>query len=160
MLHFILYAVIIVLFVAGLLVTLTGLPGVWLVYVGVLLFVASSDFTVIGLQQLILLLLVSIAVSLIDNLIVPLGAKKYGSSNWGMVGAIGGGILGTLVFGPIGMLLGPLLGATLFEILFARKDTNKAFRAGIGATIGFLASVVLKFGAITWIVLWALGKMF
>jgi hypothetical protein len=78
------------------------------------LFTLSSGLEQIGIEQLIVLLLVAIAVSLIDNLVVPIGAKKYGASVWGMIGAIAGGLFGALSAGPIGMLVGPLLGASLF----------------------------------------------
>jgi len=160
MLHTILYILIVLFLVAGLAISLANLPGIWLVYVGILIYSVYTDFSQVGLQQLLLLLVVSVGVSLIDNIVVPFGAKKYGSSTWGMVGAILGGLVGTLLGGPVGMLVGPLLGATLFEVLFARKDYEKAFRAGIGAALGFFVSVVLKFGATAWLVIWILGKMF
>jgi len=160
MLHFLIYSLIILLLVAGLIVALMNLPGIWLVYVGVLIYSVYSGFNQIGLLQLVLLLVVSVVISLIDNIVVPIGAKKYGSSTWGMVGAIVGGLGGTLLGGPVGMFVGPLIGATLFEVTFARKDYEKALRAGVGATIGFFLSVVLKFGATVWIVVWTLGKMF
>jgi uncharacterized protein YqgC (DUF456 family) len=160
MLQVLLYFIVILLFLAGLGIALVNLPGVWLVYLGVVVYSLSTGLEQIGLAQLIVLLFVAVAVSLIDNLVVPLGARKYGASTWGMVGAIAGGLFGALSAGPIGMFVGPLLGATLFEIAFSHKNYEKAFRAGIGATIGFFISVVLKFGVTVWIVFWTLGKMF
>lgn len=160
MLQIVIYILVILLFLAGLGIALVNLPGVWLVYLGVVIYSLSTGLEQIGFTHLVILLFVAIAVSLIDNLVVPIGAKKYGASVWGMIGAIAGGLFGALSAGPIGMLVGPLLGASLFEVAFAHKNYEKAFRAGVGATIGFFISVVLKFGVTVWIVFWTLGKMF
>jgi uncharacterized protein YqgC (DUF456 family) len=61
-----------------------------------------------------------------------------------MVGAALGGLAG-LLFGPIGMLAGPLVGAVVAELL-ARRDLRQAGRAGVAAWLGFLVGTLAKAG--------------
>lgn len=119
-----------------------GLPGPPLSYIAILLlqFTSGVDFT---WEFLLLWALITIAVSVLDYVIPAFGAKKFGSSRWGMVGSIVGLIIGTIFFGPIGMLLGIFGGAILGEII-AGKNTDTAFKAGIGSFVGFVFGSVLK----------------
>jgi hypothetical protein len=59
-----------------------------------------------------------------------LGARRFGATRWGVLGAAAGGILG-LFFGLPGLLLGPLLGALTGEII-GGKQLVPAGRAGWG----------------------------
>jgi hypothetical protein len=86
------------------------------------------------------LALLSVAV---DYLASVVGAAKCGASRKGMWGVIVGGTIG-LFFSLPGILLGPFLGALLFEWIGGRKFRESA-RAGLGATIGMLAGAVGKF---------------
>ena len=49
-------------------------------------------------------------------------------------------------FAPLGIILGPFLGAVAGEVV-AGKDTSAALRGGFGALLGFIAGVLLKFVA-------------
>jgi uncharacterized protein YqgC (DUF456 family) len=71
------------------------------------------------------------------------GARKLGASRWGIWGAIVGGVVG-LFFSLPGLLLGPFLGAFLFERLGGRPF-REAAKAGLGALLGLLAGAVGKF---------------
>ena len=53
-----------------------------------------------------------------------------------------GGVVG-LFFSLPGIILGPFIGATLFELL-GRKELKSAARAGVGAVVGLLLGVVGK----------------
>lgn len=89
----------------------------------------------------ILTLGVLMAVSLaVDFLATTVGAKKLGASHRGMIGAVLGGMIG-IFFPPIGLVLGPFLGAMLFEAVGGR-DWREAGQAGVGAALGFLAGTV------------------
>ncbi|HMJ89584.1 MAG TPA: DUF456 family protein, partial [Candidatus Acidoferrum sp.] len=57
---------------------------------------------------------------LMDYLATVYGAKRFGATKKGMVGAIVGGLIG-LFFNLPGIILGPFIGATLFELLGKRK---------------------------------------
>jgi uncharacterized protein YqgC (DUF456 family) len=71
-----------------------------------------------------------------------LGARAFGSSRWAVVGSAVGVVVG-LFFGLPGIILGPALGATAFE-LWKDPDLGRAARAGAGALAGFLVGTVIK----------------
>ena len=48
------------------------------------------------------------------------GSKWFGGSRWGAIGAFAGGLIG-MFFIPLGLLLGPLVGAVLGEFTIARR---------------------------------------
>ena len=84
-------------------------------------------------------------VIVLDYVVPALGAKKFDCSKWGVFGCMVGTIVG-IFFAPFGIILGPFLGAVAGELV-AGKALSAAMRGGIGALLGFLAGVVLKFAA-------------
>ena len=70
------------------------------------------------------------------------GAKRLGATWRGAVGAIVGGLIG-MFFNLPGILLGPFVGAVVFEMAGGR-EIRGASKAGIGATLGLLAGAVGK----------------
>ena len=62
------------------------------------------------------------------------GAKYFGATKWGMLGAIIGGIVG-LFFGFVGLFVGPVVGAIAGEFI-AGKRMIDAGRAGWGSLLG------------------------
>ncbi len=95
-----------------------------------------------GWIVLTLLVLITGVALLMDYLATVLGAKQFGATKKGMTGAIVGGIVG-LFFNLPGILLGPFIGAVMFEMIGGRR-WKPACRAGIGATLGLLAGAVGK----------------
>jgi uncharacterized protein YqgC (DUF456 family) len=73
------------------------------------------------------------------------GAKRLGATWRGALGAILGGVAG-LFFLPIGILVGPFLGAFLLE-LAGRRHWKDASKAGAGATLGLLVGAAAKVAA-------------
>lgn len=71
------------------------------------------------------------------------GARWFGGTRWGAVGALVGSIVG-LFFLPFGLLLGPLIGAFAAELAFARKTTRPAALSGVGSVVGTLAGMGFK----------------
>jgi uncharacterized protein YqgC (DUF456 family) len=83
------------------------------------------------------------ALSLVmDYVATVYGAKKLGATWRGAVGAIVGGLIG-LFFSLPGILLGPFIGAFLFEMAGGR-EWREASKAGVGATLGLLAGALGK----------------
>ena len=72
-----------------------------------------------------------------------MGTRLLGGSKWGMTGASGGALAG-MFFSLPALLLGTILGAFAAEKLLARRSDDDAFRAGLGAALGFLASTVVR----------------
>jgi uncharacterized protein YqgC (DUF456 family) len=71
------------------------------------------------------------------------GTKWFGGTRWGAAGALVGSIVG-LFFLPFGLLAGPLVGAFVCELAFARKDTKPAAISGVGSVVGVLAGMGFK----------------
>ncbi|HSX65224.1 MAG TPA: DUF456 domain-containing protein, partial [Pseudoxanthomonas sp.] len=116
-LYYVLAAVLIVVGLAG--VILPALPGLPLVFAGMLLAAWAGDFQQIGwvgLTALGLLTLLSVAVDFFAALV---GAKRVGASRKALLGAVIGTFAG-LFFGPIGLFAGPFVGALLGELWHGR----------------------------------------
>ncbi len=133
--------IIYTLLTIGNVLSFLNLPGPWFVFVATL--IASSRYD-IGIGMILIFLFLSIFASIVDNLLVIWGAKRYGGGKWGMIGAVVGLVVGVLVGNLVGGILGPFLGAFLFEYLIAKKDSDAAFKAGFGTIVGLLGSILMK----------------
>ena len=80
----------------------------------------------------------------LDFLAGYFGAKLFGATRWGTVGAIAGALVG-IFFGLIGLLCGPVVGAILGELI-AGKRMIDAGRAGWGSLLGNMGALVAKLG--------------
>lgn len=133
-----------ILATVGVLITIVGLPGTWLVFLAMFVWSWGTSFSEITWPWLILFLVVTVLSSFVDNISVLLGAKKYGASNLGIVGAVIGLLIGALIANIPGLLIGAFLGAVAAEMLFANKKSDEAIRAGFGTLIGFVLGNLLK----------------
>lgn len=120
------------------------LPGPPLNFVGLLLlhFTKFAQFT---RWTLIIFASIAIVVTILDYLVPMWGTKRFGGSKYGTRGAAIGLVIG-LFLGPVGIIIGPLAGAFVGEMIF-RDDVNYAIKAGFGSLVGFLAGVGLKLAA-------------
>ena len=84
-----------------------------------------------------------IVVSILDYIVPGYFTKVTGGSKYGGWGAIAGLFLG-LIYPPVGMILGSLIGAFVAELLFAGKDTATSLKSAFGAFLGFLFGTGLK----------------
>ncbi|MCU0772362.1 MAG: DUF456 domain-containing protein [Verrucomicrobia bacterium] len=91
---------------------------------------------------LVLLTLLTVLSLVFDQLASVVGARKLGATWKGVTGAVCGGLVG-LFFSVPGILLGPFIGATLFELL-GDREFRDALKAGVGATLGLLLGVAGK----------------
>jgi len=119
---------------------LSFLPGVPLIFLVIFLYAAWSKFQFISTTTLIILASLAILSTLLNYLSSILGAKKFGASAWGVFGALTGIIFGLLFFGIFGLIIGPVIGAILFE-LAVHKQLKASLKAGLGAFVGFTASI-------------------
>jgi uncharacterized protein YqgC (DUF456 family) len=128
-------------FLGNLIPVIPGTPVVLIAAVAHRLYFGPDSIGYLVLTLLIALTAISL---ILDYLATYYGAKRLGATWRGGVGAAIGGIVG-LFFGIPGILVGPFLGAMLFELIGGHAF-RKAARAGVGATLGLLASAVGKSG--------------
>jgi uncharacterized protein YqgC (DUF456 family) len=139
----ILGAVFVFLGIAGCFLPL--LPGPPLSFIGLLLLALVNHFLPpLTPTFIIVMAVITIAVTLGDYLIPLWGAKRYGTSKWGIWGSVAGMAIG-LLLSPLGMLLGALIGAVVVEWV-VQKEKEKALKAGWGVIMGSLLGTVLKLG--------------
>lgn len=136
--------VVAVLMLAGLVGAVVPLlPGTPLVFAGALVYAVATDFAPVGAGRLVILALLAIAGWALEHVAGALGARRAGGSRAAGVGALLGALVG-LAFAPLGILLGPLAGAILGELISGR-DPSGSVRTGIGTALGMLCGVVAHF---------------
>lgn len=123
---------------------LPALPGVFFSYAG-LLCAWCAGWSQMPADAAWIWLAVTIAVSVADYYLPGWMARRFGGSRAGSIGATVG-IFAGLFFGPMGIILGPFVGAVAGELLHDRSDSAKAFRVGLGSFLAFIVGTGLKLG--------------
>lgn len=129
-----------------------GLPGLWVMVGGILVYGWLSDFRSMGVATIVIILALAFAGELIESWLGFRYAKRYGGSARSGWGALIGGLVGAVIGVPIavigsviGAFLGSFIGAALFELTYSR-DAGVATRAGWGAVVGRAAAAAAKVG--------------
>lgn len=124
-----------------------ALPGPPLGWVAMLLAYICKGTDVAGntmsLTLLLVWLAITVAVTIIDNVVPAMLTRATGGHKAASWGAVLGLVVG-IFFSPVGMIGGCLLGAFLGELLIADSGVWKSFKASLGAFLGFLCGMVLK----------------
>ena len=123
---------------------LPAIPGVPLVFCGMLLAAWADHFAHVGTFTLFVLGALTVLALAVDFIAGMLGAKRVGASRYAVVGAALGTLVG-LFLGLAGLLLGPFVGALIGELI-AGGSLRKATGVGIGAWLGFVLGAVVKLG--------------
>lgn len=140
-----LWIVSVILVAAGFAGTiLPALPGVPLVFFGLVTASWVDGFHRVGWPVLAVLAFLTGISLLVDLLISAKGAQKMGAGRASLLGALLGTVIG-LFFGLPGLLFGPFAGAFAGEFL-ARGDLVRAGKAGFGTWLGLLGGIVVKLG--------------
>lgn len=121
---------------------LPALPGVLLIFAGLVFAAWAEGFAYVGWGTISILAALTVAAYIIDFLAGLLGAKRFGAGKYGVMGAAIGTILG-LIFGLPGIIIGPFIGAVLGE-LYAHKDLQSASTAGLGVWIGMAIGIAAR----------------
>jgi len=154
--------IFIVLSGSCLILVIMGLPGTWFMVMLAFVFeyldrwllphhdVVSS----FGLPVLLVCLALAGLGEFLEFLAGAMGAKKFGASRRGMIGAVLGGLAGALfgilipipVLGSIiGALAGTFLGALLGEMGGSLAPYQDALKPAAGATLGRVLGILSKF---------------
>ena len=136
--------VLLVMFVGVMGNVIPGIPGTPLILAGAVghqLYFAGQGS--VGWGWVAVLAAFGLLALGLDYLATLIGAKKLGATWKGMVGAVLGVIVGVFVFPPIGLVVGPFVGAMGFEWAFGREARESA-KAGVGAVLGLALGVLGK----------------
>ncbi|HEY3402677.1 MAG TPA: DUF456 domain-containing protein [Ohtaekwangia sp.] len=117
------------------------LPGPPLSFLGLLVLQLRTEppFTA---KFLIVWGVITVIVTALDYVIPLYGTRKFGGSKYGIWGCTIGLIAG-LWLGPLGIIIGPFVGAFIGELM-AQNNSGHALKAAFGSFVGFLLGTLLK----------------
>ncbi len=148
------WVITVIFFIAGLLgAVVPFVPGPFLIFVGCLLHVwlrpeSGAGWWTVAIEAV--LMLISYAVDFFSG---ALGSKYFGGSRWGCAGVVLGGIVG-LFFSLPGIILGPLIGGFVFELIFAGKKISHAAKSTVGTAtgmgVGLIVRLIISGAMIAW----------
>jgi uncharacterized protein YqgC (DUF456 family) len=148
--------------VVGLLLIPLGLPGLWVIVLGILAYGWLTDFQTLTAGFLALIIGLAALGEAVEAWIGFRFAQRYGGSRRAGWGALAGGLIGAVVGVPvpvigsvIGGFVGAFVGAAVFEYTRERASAG-AVRAGWGAVLGRATAVAIKMGLAVVMVSWAL----
>ena len=121
---------------------LPALPGVPLIFGGVLLAAWIDDFQRISVVTVVVLAVLAVIGIVIDYVAAAISAKRAGASKQGIIGAAIGTVAGVFT-GLWGLLFMPLVGAAVGEFL-AHKDAFRAGKVGAATWFGLLIGTAIK----------------
>ena len=122
-----------------------SMPGLPIIFGGILLFGFMTDFATVGLNFVIAVGVVTALMQVLDYLAGAWGVKKLGGTGWGVAGSVIGSILGFFFAGAfVGMFLGAFAGAFLGELLGAGQKFWASVKIGLGSIVGLLAGTVIR----------------
>jgi len=138
------WLITIVLFAVGLVGTIVPvLPGTTIILAAAVIHrIMLGPEKSIGWRTIIVLVLLALVTYAIDVLAGYFGAKYFGATKWGTIGAIAGALIGVF-FGIVGLFVGPVVGAIAGECI-AGKRMIEAGRAGWGSLLGNIGGMIGK----------------
>ena len=124
---------------------LPAIPGPPLSYVSILLLYLfnNQDYEITGKFLVIWIVLVA-AVTILDYVAQPYFTKITGGSKLAVRCSIAGLIAGMIFFPPVGIIIGPFIGAFVAEFIINKKPLKNSLAAAGGAFLGFVLGTGLK----------------
>jgi uncharacterized protein YqgC (DUF456 family) len=120
-------------------------PGLLIIWLAALGYGVVTGFGTLGIILFIIITLLVIGGSIADNFMMGAGARKGGASWLAISVAVVAGVIGTIIWPPLGGLIAAPLGVFLLE--FARyREFKKAWRAFLGLATGWGLSFFVRFG--------------
>lgn len=134
-----------------------ALPGHLLIFIAAIAhrLMLGADGSGLHWWSFVILGLLMAASQAIEMLSGALGTRWFGGTRWGAAGALAGGLVGMFFF-PFGLVLGPLIGAIVCELAFAKQASRPAAISGVGSVVGTLAGIGIKIAIGLVMVLWFL----
>lgn len=120
-------------------------PGITVIWLAALLYGIVTGFDTLGIVMFVLITLGMIAGISADNILMGAGARRGGAS-WLTIGvALVAGIVGTILFPPIGGFIAIPIAIFLLELARIR-EWRGAWRATRGLALGWGLSFLVRFG--------------
>ncbi|MCA1025471.1 DUF456 domain-containing protein [Cytobacillus kochii] len=139
------WAIIIILFVIAFIGLIYPIiPSVLFIAAGFIvygLFYSFEPFGVLFWSIQILFVILLFGADYISNMV---GVKKYGGTKAGIWGSTIGILVGPFVIPVAGILLGPIVGAIIAELIVHRRPFKEAVLVGFGSLVGFISSIITK----------------
>lgn len=123
-------------------VVVPALPGIPVMFAGLVLAAWSTDFDPVGWGTIGVLGALTVLSVMIDFLSAAFGAKRQGASPRAFWGATLGAMVG-LFFGLVGIVLGPFIGAVAAEMA-SGSGAQQAGRSGYGVWVGLVLGTAAK----------------
>lgn len=111
------------------------LPGPMLLFLAGLIHTWLRPESAMSIWGIIILAVLLAAAYALDFMSGAMGAKWFGASRWGIAGVLVGGVVG-FFFSLPGLIVGPIIGGLVFEILFAKKEIKLAAKSTWGTVVG------------------------
>jgi uncharacterized protein YqgC (DUF456 family) len=138
-----LWIIVVLLVLAGLAgIVLPMLPGVPLLFGGLMLAAWIDHFSRVSVSAIVLIGAIAVLAWVVDLVSSLITTKSAGASRQALIGTVIGGLLGMLG-GLLGIILGTIIGAVIGEIM-ASRDVRRAGHVGLAAGMGFVVALVAK----------------
>ena len=139
-----LYAAAVVLYIAGFAGAVLPYTGCFVALGGSVCYAIAAGEPYPSWWFWVIMLVLAVFGTLVDNLTTALGARKFGGSKQAFWGSMIGLFMGAFFVFPFGIIIGPFLGAFLAELHFQKKSARASAKSGLGATLGTLAGALAK----------------
>lgn len=132
------------------------MPGLTIIWVAVLVYAFVTGLNwVTGILFAIITILMAVG-GFVDQLFMGAGAKKSGAGWLAIVVAMVAGLVGSVIWPPLGGILLALLGIFVVEIIRVR-DLRKAWDSARGMALGCGTAFFVRMGmGVVMILLWGL----
>ncbi|RPI33512.1 MAG: DUF456 domain-containing protein [Chloroflexota bacterium] len=135
-------------------------PGIVVIWLAALGYGIAAGFDTLGIIVFVLLTLLMLFGTIVDNIMMGLGARKGGASWWSIGIGMAAGIAGTLIWPPVGGLIAAPLSVLLVEYIRV-GDWPKVWTSVRGLVTGWGLSVAVKFVVgVVMVGLWLVWALF
>jgi uncharacterized protein YqgC (DUF456 family) len=119
------------------------LPGLVIIWVAALVYGLLGNFSTTGIILFVIITVLMLGGNIIDNVMMGTSARKTGAS-WLSIGvALVAGLLGSLIWPPLGGLFAALLGIFLVEF-YRLRDWRMALNSTRSMAVGCGWAVVIR----------------
>jgi uncharacterized protein YqgC (DUF456 family) len=145
-----------------------GFPGNLLILGASCLYGYFTSFGEVTGRMLVVLALLTLTGEGVEYVLGVVGAKRYGSSNRGIVFSMVGGFVGAVMGAPLffgfgailGALAGAFFGAVLVELATYGPDQwRKAVKSGYGNFLGRIGGMITKLAIGTGMIVWIASRV-